>query len=159
MFNYFAYGSCMNFKSLSETIQENAAGIFAGAFMLPKYDLLFNYPSTNGLDCFLNIEANHTAQVWGGVFKINDSQLNQIRVREAFFKNRYAEKEVQLIREDGKEIRALTYIANYTTPEEGNPGSRYAALVKQGLKDCQLPDHYRQKIEDKIFALTSRIKD
>jgi cystathionine beta-lyase len=156
---YFAYGSCMSFESLSKTLQQDVSSIFEGAFKLQGYKLVCNYPSTNGQDCFLNIEENSDEEVWGGLFKIDESQLHQIRIREAYYKQRYSEKVVVVKDKDGNSFKVLTYIANVTSAEEGNPGPRYAGLVTQGLVDCGLPTSYQDNINSRVLHLLNPIME
>jgi cation transport regulator ChaC len=155
VFKLFAYGSCMNTASLSQTLDCDAQKFFLGPAQLVGWRLVFNYPSTNGTDHFCNIERDPLESVFGALYQLPAAHRYAIRQREAWHKGRYREEVLTaaLLDADKPPAPALVYIANVTSEQEGNPGTRYAKLVLDGALGCYLPPSYIAKLEGHIRRL------
>jgi cation transport regulator ChaC len=156
MFRLFAYGSCMNVASLSKTLGCDAQAYFLGPARLTGWRLLFNYPSTNGENHFCNIVPDPLHSLFGALYQLPAAHRDAIREREAWHKGRYREELLPVMPLRGADVPqpALVYVANVTSPHEGNPGARYARLVLEGALDCALPPSYIAEIEEQMRRLT-----
>lgn len=156
MFRLFAYGSCMNTASLSQTLGCDAQKFFLGPARLIGWRLVFNYPSTNGTDHFCNIAQDPLDTVFGALYELPASHREAIRQREAWHKSRYREVllTVALLDADKPPEPALVYVANVTSEQERNPGTRYAKLVLDGALGCSLPPSYIARLEGQIQRLS-----
>jgi hypothetical protein len=156
MFRLFAYGSCMNAASLSQTLGYDAQTFYLGPARLTGWRLRFNYPSTNGEDHFCNIMPDPLHAVFGALYRLPAAYREAIRAREAWHKGRYREELLPVAPMHVAEVPqpALVYVANVTSPHDGNPGARYARLVLEGAIDCGLPPSYIAEIEAQMRRLT-----
>ena len=155
MFRLFAYGSCMNAASLSQTLGCDAQAFYLGPARLTGWRLRFNYPSTNGEHHFCNVVPDSLHSVFGALYQLPTSHRDAIRQREAWHKGRYREELLPVAPLHMTEVPqpALVYVANVTSPHEGDPGARYARLVLEGALDCALPPSYIAELGEQIKRL------
>lgn len=153
MFYYFAYGSCMNFESLSETLSIDVRARFVGPAVVPDHALAFNYPSLNGVNFYSNLDPERGARAEGGLFQLPSSTREALRDREGCSLGRYHESALSGIECNGRRYHdVLVYLA-WIVAGEGYPGERYEALMKQGLIDCQVSVGYARQVRARLDSL------
>ncbi|PMN90674.1 gamma-glutamylcyclotransferase family protein [Enterovibrio norvegicus] len=158
MFYYFAYGSCMNLASLSDTLGVDVKTHVLGLSYLNDYKLKFNYPSIDFDYHYCNIAQAPNRRVEGTLFLLPDSALEPLREREEYWEGRYDEIQIQVTC-DGKTYHdVLTYQAKAVADEEIFPGERYLGLLEQGLFDAQVSEQYHTEVMRHINRLHQEYK-
>ncbi|WP_275440800.1 gamma-glutamylcyclotransferase family protein [Vibrio sp. Of7-15] len=153
MFYYFAYGSCMNLDSLSQTLGIDVKDCLIGKSYLHDYKLLFNYPSMNGVNHYCNVDQNEGSTVEGTLFYLPESVLEALREREGFSQGRYHEEKISIECEGKAYENVMLYRASLTSHTEGFPGDRYLGLFKGGLSDASVSDEYKQEVIERLERL------
>jgi gamma-glutamylcyclotransferase len=148
---YFAYGSNMSSKRLIPRVR-SAKQICVAT--LSGYSLRFHKRSNDGsakCDAFeTGIDAD---VVIGVVFEIDECDSKSLDRCEGY-PSHYGKKNVTVIDENGKSVKAVTYIAMKKYIHDGlKPYRWYLEHVVRGAKEYDLPDWYLQKIEKVEFVV------
>ena len=107
--NYFAYGSNMNLERItgrSVNVKKREAAVLEG------YRLEFNkVASRNEREGYANIVKDENGVVEGILYVISEEDLEKLDKEEAC-PNHYRREKVIVRLKDGREVEAITYIAN-----------------------------------------------
>lgn len=115
---YFAYGSNMNPRRMSERGINIVKPISCS---LAGYKLIFNKKAKDGAFAYANIQISCEDDfVEGILYQLSNEDIKKLDRFEGF-PNHYDKKSLSVVCSDGKNVQALTYIAN------GN-------MIKNGLK-------------------------
>lgn len=154
-FLYFAYGSCMNFASLSVSLGCEAALYFAGPARLDAHRLAFNYASLNEPVCCANIEPVAAATVEGALYRLPIGMLEALERREGVHLGRYGRCAVDIRVRDERPVRVLTYRGLVTLDGDCAPSPRYRDVFVRGLEDAGVSTSYR----DRTIAYLAGLRD
>lgn len=135
---YFGYGSNMLTARIRDRVPSAEP---VGIAKLKGYSLRFHKKSVDGSgkgDAFNTGDPNDV--VWGVVFEIDKNDKKTLDLMEGLGYG-YDEKIVELEKEDGEEISALTYYAT-NIDETILPYNWYKKLVLYGAKEHGLPEDY-----------------
>lgn len=142
---YFAYGSNMSFRRLSDRIPGSR---ILGAYILKRHDLRFHKISdTDGsAKCDVYYTGQTTDFVFGVLYRIKKNAKQILDEIEGIGKG-YEEKKVQIISAaDDSEEEAWTYFATNIDPSLA-PYRWYLNHVLKGADEAGLPTAYVQKIQ------------
>lgn len=153
---YFAYGSCMDQVSLSQSLGVDVAEYFSGAASLPNFRLTFNYASVTENVCFANIVACPGTVVEGALFRLPTSLLLALDKREGVSSSRYGRCTVE-IKYNDQLINALSYHGLVTLPFEAAPSLRYRRMLEQGLLDAKVSQEYFKEVFAHLDMLPERV--
>ncbi|MGS0896986.1 gamma-glutamylcyclotransferase family protein [Burkholderia stagnalis] len=155
-FTYFAYGSCMNFASLSASIECDAQAYFAGSARLDGHRLAFNYASLREPVCCANIEPEAGASVEGALYRLPMRLLDTLERREGVPLGRYVRYAVEVAEPGGRRVHALTYRGAITLDQDAAPSARYRDLLVRGLADAGVSTSYRDHTVAYMAGLRER---
>ena len=133
-----AYGSNLDSEDWKNYCNLNGADPsclqFEDVVIIPDYQLTFNSSSRSRDGGVLNIQeaSGHITQA--GLYSANECALQLLRRKEGVpFK--YEEKEVSVIKNDGREVSALTYIVpQHRSEGYVRPSKSYLKICKQGYE-------------------------
>lgn len=127
---YFAYGSNMNPQRM--IVREAFFTERVGA-KLPGYKLVFNFRrSRNPGESAANIVPDPGDCVEGALYLTDEDALSKLDVFEGC-PNHYRREEVTVVTKDGREIKALVYIANDDKTADGlKPSKEYLGHLLAG---------------------------
>jgi gamma-glutamylcyclotransferase len=137
---YFAYGSNMARGAMPEARS-------VGPARLQGYRLALTRRSIRWQAGVLDIVAAPAESVWGGLFELNDGDLERLDAKEGAG---LAYRRIEVELEDG--VRAIAYEVIDKEPVEVPPAPEYAALVLAGARECGLPDDWVSELERWLAA-------
>jgi gamma-glutamylcyclotransferase (GGCT)/AIG2-like uncharacterized protein YtfP len=152
----FAYGSCMNQKSLDNTLGCASHPYFVGSATLENHRLTFNYPSLNEPVCCANIIPMMGKSVQGAIYHLPAELLKKVDQREGVHLQRYKRQRVRVTLKNGQEIIADTYFAQVTQPTEALPSPRYRQLLLEGAHDAGVTPDYKLNVIRHLAQLHPR---
>ena len=130
---YFAYGSNMNpdrMKQRGINFSKREHAILEG------WKLLFNkIASRNPNEGYANIEREEGSIVEGILYEIQGSDVEKLDKYEGY-PNHYERLNVRVRLDNGKEVEAVTYVANSNKVREGLRPSR--EYLMDLLRECDL---------------------
>ena len=143
MFLYFAYGSNMSRRQMSERCPDHEC---LGIAVLKDHALCF--PRTSPIrNCGVaGLADTPGAEVWGVVYRLHDGDLAALDRREGydpakpFHENRYNRQTVRVLM-DGRPVECLTYFAR-PDPGEHVPSAAYLGTMVEGAEENGLPEAY-----------------
>lgn len=133
---YFAYGSNMNHKQMAERCPNSK---FIKKVFLEGYRFVYDGVSSFRKGAVANIIESKDEIVWGALFEINSNDLAALDCCEGYPKA-YNRKEINVAGAGHETYKAITYFR--TGKQEGAPSAEYREIIKQGAKDCRLPEGY-----------------
>ena len=137
---YFAFGANMHDSAFRERRGMRPLEWRPGR--VKDYRLRFNLEGRpKGKAAPANIEPDPGAEVWGVLYKITRRDLVRLDASEGVPGRRY--RAVWLDAEDmqGNLLTTVTYVAN-GKETDGNPSLRYIALLREGARAHDLPEHW-----------------
>ena len=106
---------------------------------LKGYKLIYDGNSITRKGAVANVVKKDDSIVWGGLFEINEYDRASLDRYEGYPRS-YNRKSVQIIDDEGNQYEAITY---YRTGKQiGVPSEEYRSIIKQGARDCDLPEEY-----------------
>ena len=146
---YFAYGSNLDFDDWSRWCkqkQKDPSGLveLEPAF-LPDYELRFHYYSGSRGGGAADVVPSTTGSIVPGVlFELDNETLRLMDVKEGVKYNCYERKWVDVLRFDGSETKALTYVVCQEKVQHKyvEPTFEYTELIRNGLRKRGLPTQY-----------------
>ncbi|GAB4149715.1 MAG: gamma-glutamylcyclotransferase [Planctomycetota bacterium] len=143
---YFAYGSNMDHGQMKERCP---SARFFGAAKLPDHRLAFSRKSSARCCGVADAVPSEGDAVWGGVFEIEDGDLEELDRREGYRPGRGAnsywrrEREVLLGGDENRPLAVWTYFAE-REENPPRPSQAYKDQILAGARQCRLPeDHIR----------------
>ncbi|MCX6800643.1 MAG: gamma-glutamylcyclotransferase [Candidatus Diapherotrites archaeon] len=149
MVYYFAYGGNLSLEELSGRVGRNLKPLFAA--YLPNSKLAFPRESTYQRGGTAGYVPCKGKKLWGAVFLLSREEIEEkLDMHEGYYKKNergsaYTKMEVKIMREEGRELSAITYVANKT----GNfhPSKYYLDKIIKGAKECKLPKEYIEELK------------
>jgi len=136
---YFAYGSNLNHKQMNCRCPDNK---FSKRAYLDNYKFVYDGHSKNWEGAVANILKSADNIVWGGLYEISKSDLENLDRYEGF-PNSYNKDESKVKDDQGNIYKAITYLR--IGEKIGIPSDKYKKIIIDGTKDCILPDNYVKK--------------
>lgn len=133
---HFAYGSNLNHKQMNCRCPDNK---FIKRAYLDNYNFVYDGFSSNWGGAVANILESADSIVWGGLYEISKSDLENLDRYEGF-PDSYDRKKLEVKDEQGNICKAITYFR--IGEKVGIPSNKYRKTVVNGAKDCDLPDDY-----------------
>ena len=133
---HFAYGSNLNHKQMNCRCLDNK---FIKRAYLDNYKFVYDGYSNNRGGAVANILESADSIVWGGLYEISKSDLENLDKCEGFPKS-YDRKELEVKDDHGNICKAITYFR--IGEKIGIPSNEYKKIIIDGAKDCNLPDNY-----------------
>lgn len=128
---YFAYGTNLNIKQMSERCPYAE---FISQAEVSGYKFIFN---SRGTATIIPAEG---FKVYGVLYEIDKKCLKELDKYEGVSKGVYNREETEVISKDGEQVRAIVYIANDST--EGSPRKDHWDKILEGAQENNLPDEY-----------------
>ena len=131
--DYFAYACNLSRQQMSERCPDSQLKFRA---ILPNYKLIFAGWSRKWRGGTASIKPFQGEKVVGAVYEISERDLRLLDRHEGYptVHNRL---NVLVITEDGKAIKAVTYIKREQS-EETQPSREYLAVIQQGYRDWRI---------------------
>ena len=136
---YFAYGSNLNHKQMNCRCRDNK---FIKKVYLDNYTFVYDGYSNEWKGAVANILKSADNIVWGGLYEISKSDLENLDRYEGF-PNSYNKEELKVKDDQGNIYKVITYFR--TGEKIGIPSDKYKKIIIDGAKDCNLPDNYVKK--------------
>lgn len=133
---YFTYGSNLNHKQMNCRCRDNK---FIKKVYIDNYTFVYDGYSNEWKGAVANILKSADNIVWGGLYEISKSDLENLDRYEGF-PDSYDRKKLEVKDEQGSICKAITYFR--IGKEVGIPSNRYRKTVVSGAKNCDLPDSY-----------------
>jgi len=133
---YFAYGSNMNHEQMKKRCPSSK---FIRRVFLESYRFVYDGNSSTRRGAVANIIQSEDNFVYGGLFEINEDNLSALDCYEGY-PNSYDRKEIEIKDDEGRTYKAVTYLRSGELMSK--PSEDYRKIVKQGARDCNLPDEY-----------------
>ena len=130
---YFAYGINLNRKQMAERCP-NCQLKFSAE--LPNYKLIFTGWSRQWHGGVASIKHSRGDKVLGGIYEITETDLARLDRYEGCPDN-YNRLKVNVYRDSGEQIEAITYIKSRQA-EETKPSAEYLKVIQQGYRDWGL---------------------
>ncbi|XP_050536306.1 gamma-glutamylcyclotransferase-like [Daktulosphaira vitifoliae] len=151
VFFYFAYGSNL----LAERIHlNNPSAIREGSGKLNGYRLDFNGPKSNfWKGSPATVVPDTDEYVWGSVWKLNISDLQNLDKQEGVPQKLYIPFETNIELSIGQTILCRSYMLNNLPqketilPPERRPSEAYLETILLGAKESNLPSEYIEKLK------------
>lgn len=147
-FLYFAYGSNL----LAQRIHiQNPTAVRKGIGKLSDYQLDFDKFSNRWGGCSATIRFDPGKHVWGAIWEIDRSQLDNLDMQEGVNANIYLPLQVKVFTPENKEVECRVYkLVNdpepYKSadllPKSRRPSKVYLETILQGAKESKLPEDY-----------------
>lgn len=147
-FLYFGYGSNLLAKRIHIN---NSSAVRKGIGRLDDYRFDFNNQSPRWKGCSATIVPDSGKHVWGAVWEINNSEMNDLDKQEGVHDNIYKALEVKVTTPDGDVLECRVYqlinlpepyVSASLLPQERRPSRIYLETILQGAKESKLPDDY-----------------
>ncbi len=138
---YFAYGS-----NLLVDQKEERTGRIRKAIKcnLPGYKFVFNKRGSRG-GIYANILRDDNEKVWGVIYLCKPEAIKKMDKCEG---GGYHHINVEVIKDDGEKVSAMTYEAGSEyIVSDGKPSKEYLKKIIKGAKNHGLPEDYIQYIE------------
>ena len=130
---YFAYGSNLNLKHMSERCPEAKPKSTA---ILPNYKVIFTGWSRKWRGGVATLRISQGAKVKGAIYEISARDLRLLDKHEDYA-HTYDRMNVKVITADDEFVEAVTYIKPQQS-EETAPSQEYLAIIRQGYKDWRI---------------------
>ena len=130
---YFAYGSNLNRKQMTQRCPENQPRFRA---VLPSYKLIFTGWSRQWRSSTASIKPFQGEKVPGAVYELSERDLRLLDKHEGY-PTLHNRMNVLIITEEGEADRAVTYIKREQS-EETPPTREYLAVIQQGYRDWEI---------------------
>lgn len=149
-FLYFGYGSNLLAKRIrirNPTAQRKAIA------KLDNYRFDFNRKSGRWGGCTATIVPDPGKYVWGAVWEINSSDMDDLDKQEGVHDNIYSALQVKVTTTDGNVLECRvyqlieqpeTYVPAPLLPIERRPSRIYLEVILQGAQESKLPEDYFQ---------------
>ena len=138
---YFAYGSNMNHEQMSKRCPGSK---FIKKTCLAGYKFVYDGYSSTWDGAVANIVRDANGKVWGGLFEIDERDLEALNRYEGY-PHVYARETLRVRDETDNIYEALAYLRK--EPQGiGKPSSEYRDTVIRGAKDCCLDEGYIEKV-------------
>lgn len=134
---YFAYGSSLLRAQMERRIMGNKPVTRA---VLRGYRLAFMGNSTERKGSVANILPDPSRSVPGTLYELNEVMIQYLDRCEACEKGVYEPLEVEVEKDDGEKVKAVSYQLAQKDPPFGKPNLGYQLQVKQGYKEWGLPE-------------------
>ena len=148
---YFAYGSNMDAGQMKERCP---SAKFVCRAKLPLHRLAFTRMSVRRGCGVADILRDETNDVWGVVYELWESELENLDKDEEFRpgrpddRNDYTRENHYVWREgDAKRLLLVSLYRGHPQPNPPLPDCDYKSLIVQGARHWQLPSHYIQELE------------
>jgi gamma-glutamylcyclotransferase len=148
---YFAYGSNMDWSQMKERCP---SAKFVCRAKLPSHRLAFTRMSLRRGCGVADILRDETTDVWGVVYEILKSELENLHEDEAFRpgrpddQNDYTRQNCHVWHEGGARQSLLVAIyRGHPQPNPPLPNCDYKNLIVAGARHWQLPSYYIQELE------------
>jgi gamma-glutamylcyclotransferase (GGCT)/AIG2-like uncharacterized protein YtfP len=143
MRNYFAYGSCVNLESFTETMRK--AGCedrfeVLGVGILKDHRLAFTRYSSKWGGGVLDVIPSQGDVVKGVVYSVPEEGTRSIDAREGH-PSCYVRQDSVRVMLGWEEVEVFTYTVKDREPEEVEPAQAYVQTVLEGMK-TRLPAEY-----------------
>jgi gamma-glutamylcyclotransferase (GGCT)/AIG2-like uncharacterized protein YtfP len=115
---------------------------FTKRVYLDNYKFVYDGHSKNWEGAVANILKSADNSVWGGLYEISKSDLENLDRYEGF-PNSYNKEELKVKDDQGNIYKAITYFR--TGEKIGIPSDKYKKIIIDGAKDCNLSDNYVKK--------------
>ena len=127
---YFAYGSNLNLKQMSERCPDSRPKFTA---TLPNYKLIFAGWSRKWKGGVASIKPLRGEKVIGAIYELSDRDLRLLDRHEGYpaVYNRF---NVTIWTETGEPVEAMTYV-KVDQSEETQSSEEYLAIMQQGYRD------------------------
>lgn len=140
---YFAYASLLDPHQMSE-VAPGARFLFSAHF--PETRLVF---IANGAGPVASLEESPGSTVWGGVFEIPRSEVDQLALIEAR-EGRVPTWEMKAVDRAGNKHDCLAFITDPAGAEPGTPSAEYLATMIRGARHWNLPAGWVVGLEDLV---------
>ena len=142
---YFAYGANMHDSAFRERRGMHPLEWRPGR--IRGYRLRFNLEGRpKGKAAPANICPEPSAEVWGVLYRITRRDLIRLDASEGIPGRRYRPVWLQVEDIHDNSLEAVTYVAE-GQEKDGNPSRRYLALLREGARAHELPEHWIQYLE------------
>jgi hypothetical protein len=148
---YFAYGSNMDWSQMKERCP---FAQFVCRAKLPLHRLAFTLRSCRRRCGVADILRDETKDVWGVVYELPDSELENLDKDEDFNtgrpddENKYTREDHHVWREgDAKQPLLVALYRGHPQPNPPLPDRDYKNLIVAGARHWQLPADYIQELE------------
>lgn len=128
---YFAYGSNMDLVQMGNRCKAAAT---IGTALLPSHRFIIN--SNGGA----TVIPDPACRVQGLLWRLTKADVRSLDRYEGVRRGVYRKDIVEVVRSDGKKVKALIYIATDSTP--GTPRQGYMERIISGAEQCGLPKEY-----------------
>lgn len=136
-FLYFAYGSNL----LRERLQLlNPSAVFKQVVKLENYKLVFGFSSLRWKGHVASIKESFGHTVWGVMYELNHSDLENLDRQEGVKKEIYKPIYVQVKDNFNNLYQCRTY--QLISQNTGLPSPKYKDIMIRGAKQHQLPSEY-----------------
>ncbi|MFA5358131.1 MAG: gamma-glutamylcyclotransferase [archaeon] len=149
MVYYFAYGGNLSLEELGGRVGRKLKPLFAA--YLPDSKLAFPRESKyqrGGVAGFVPAKGK---KLWGAVFLLSIEEMEEkLDMHEGHYKDNkrssaYLKEEVKIMREEGRELSAITYVAAKTG--DYCPSKYYLDKMIKGAEECMLPKEYISELK------------
>jgi gamma-glutamylcyclotransferase (GGCT)/AIG2-like uncharacterized protein YtfP len=130
---YFAYGINLNRRQMAGRFP-NCQPKFSAE--LPNYKLIFTGWSRQWHGGVASIKHSRGDKVLGGIYEIAETDLARLDRYEGCPDN-YNRLKVNVYRDSGEQIEAITYIKSRQA-DEAKPSAEYLKVIQQGYRDWGL---------------------
>lgn len=130
---YFAYASNLSKKQMKERCPDSKPMFVA---TLPNYKLVFAGWSRHWRGGVATIKHFRGEKVLGAIYEVSERDLRRLDKYEGY-PDSYNRLDVTVFDEDGKPVKAVTYIKSGQL-EETPPSREYLAIIQQGYRDWGL---------------------
>lgn len=146
---YFAYGSNMNLSQLRRRLNRDSIEPLYRAYL---QDTRLIFPRTSHSDWrggVAGFEEAKGERLWGAVFELHEREFLLLDEYEGYLgkgkENDYERIHTVAVRDDGEEIKVVTYKANKLG--EFDPSEYYLAAIVKGAELCGLPEEYVERLK------------
>ncbi len=137
---YFAYGSNMNQKQMKERCPNSK---FIKKVYVKGYRFVYDGYSTTRKGAVANIVKDENCIVWGALYEITQTDLENLDKCEGYRKV-YKREYIVVKDSEGKEYKNVWVYLREPQPI-GRPSEEYKKIVYEGAIQCCLPQEYIEK--------------
>lgn len=137
---YFAYGSNLRHAQMKRRCPDSQ---FLFSAVLENYKFVYKGYADKWEGAVGNIIKAPEEIVWGGVYEINQTDLESLDSYEHYPKI-YDRAEFNVQDREGNLHKVITYFKK--NEPSGQPSDRYRQTIVQGARDCGLSEGYIQNI-------------
>lgn len=128
---------------------------------LEDFAICFNVHSSKNQCAASNICASKGKKVWGVLFKIPDRLIRgkpegrkSLRQIEG---SKYHEKNIEVVKPDGKKVKAVTFVAEAEDCQEGlSTAVWYVSWILYGLREHQVDEDYIERVRQGAIDTNQR---